>query len=246
MELWIAVFVVAVVLVAATVQTVAGFGFALVTVPLFVAVLDVQDAVVLTTLVGIINNTLLAQRSWRHIPWPTVGPMLAGAFAGMPMGLMVLLYAPPDALRIAVGVSTIVMAAALALGLRIPDRTITGEVAVGLASGVLNTSIGMNGPPVVVYLQGREHTPGEMRGALAIFFFVCNVATLGIFAASLTITRTSLALWPLTLPAVGVGSLVGARLAANIGAARFRRLVFALLAASAVSAIASSFVRLVN
>ena len=52
MEIGIVLFVVAVVLTATTAQTVAGFGFALVAVPFFVAVLDVRDAVVLTTCSG--------------------------------------------------------------------------------------------------------------------------------------------------------------------------------------------------
>ena len=149
--------------------------------PLFVAVLDVRDAIVLTTLVGIINNSILAKTSWRLVPWRTVTPMLAGAFAGMPVGLAVLLLAPPDAIRIAVGVVTIAMAFAVAAGLRFADASVPAELLVGGVSGLLNTSVGINGPPVVLYLQGRDHPPGEVRAALAVFFFVCNAITLGIF-----------------------------------------------------------------
>jgi uncharacterized membrane protein YfcA len=236
--------IVGIVLVATVAQTVAGFGFALVAVPLFVTALDVRDAIVLTTLVGMINNTILARTSRRHVPWRTVLPMLAGAIAGMPAGLAVLLLAPPDAIRITVGVATLVMAAAVALGLRFRDASVPAEVAVGSISGVLNTSVGINGPPVVLYLQGREHTPDEFRGALAVFFFTCNVVTLAIFFASMIVSRHALALWLAAIPAVAVGSLAGHRLMRAIEPAAFRRLVFVMLVASALTAIGSSLARL--
>jgi uncharacterized membrane protein YfcA len=244
MDIGIVLFVVAVVLAATTAQTVAGFGFALVAVPFFVAVLDVRDAVVLTTLLGLLNNAIVARTAWRHVPWRAVGPMLTGAFAGMPLGLAVLLFAPEDALRFGVGVSTLVMAAALASGLRFSDRSVASELGVGLISGVLNTSTSMNGPPVVLYLQGRQHPPYEFRGALAVFFFACSAATLAAFFATRIVTGEALALSAAGLPAVGAGSVLGHALVRRVEPALFRRLVFVLLAVSALSAVASSLARL--
>ncbi len=246
METGIIIFVVAVVLAATTAQTIAGFGFALVAVPLFVVVLDVRDAVVVATVLGLLNNAIVARTAWRHVPWQAVGPMLAGAFAGMPLGLAVLLFAPEDAIRLAVGVSTLVMAAALASGLRFGDRSIASELGVGLISGALNTSTGMNGPPVVLYLQGRGHSPDEFRGALAVFFFACSVITLAAFFATRIVSGEALALSAAALPAVGAGSLLGHALLRRVEPVLFRRVVFGLLAASALSAVGSSLARLLS
>ena len=246
MEPGIVLFILAVVLVATTAQTVAGFGFALVAVPFFAAVLDVRDAVVLVSLLGVLNNAILTRTAWRHVPWEVVGPMLGGAFVGMPIGLVVLLLAPQDALRLTVGVATLTMAAALAAGLRFEHRSLAGEAGAGLISGLLNTSVGVNGPPIVLYLQGREHAPGEFRGAMAVFFFVCNVITLGGFFATGIVSHEALALWAAALPAVAVGSLFGHTLVRRVEPALFRRLVFVLLTASAVSAVASSLVRMLG
>jgi hypothetical protein len=244
MEIGVLLFVVAVVLAATTAQTVAGFGFALVAVPLFVTVLDVRDAVVLTTLLGLLNNVIVARTAWRHVPWHAVGPMLAGALAGMPLGLAALLLAPEDAIRLGVGVSTLVMAAALASGLRFGDRSVASELGVGLISGVLNTSTSMNGPPVVLYLQGREHLPDEFRGALAVFFFACSAITLAAFFATRIVTVDALALSAAALPSVAAGSVLGHALVRRVEPALFRRLVFALLAVSALSVVTSSLMRL--
>ncbi len=244
MDLGVVLLVLAVVLVAATAQSVAGFGFALVAVPSFAAVLDVRDAVVLASLLGLLNNAILTRTAWQHVPWEIVAPMLAGAFVGMPIGLVVLLLAPQDGLRMGVGAATLVMAVALAAGVRIGRRSVAGELGAGFVSGLLNTSVGVNGPPIVLYLQSREHTQGEFRAALSVFFVVCNAITLAGFFATGIVSREALTLWAVALPAVAAGSLLGHGLLRRVEPALFRRLVFVLLSASAISAVASSLVRM--
>ena len=244
MDATVVIYVVIVVLAATTAQTVAGFGFALVAVPFFAAVLDVRDAVVLTSLLGMVNNVILTRTAWRHVPWGTVGPLLAGAVVGMPLGLAVLLFAPQDPLRLGMGVATLVMAGALASGLRFGRRHLAGEVGAGMVSGLLNTSVGVNGPPVVVYLQGREHPPGEFRGALAVFFVVSNAITLGAFFATRVVSAHALALSAAALPALAVGSVLGHALVRRVEPEVFRRLVFVLLTVSALAAVSSSLARM--
>ncbi len=239
-------FVIAVLLVAASAQTVAGFGMALVAVPFLVTVLDVRDAVVIVAIASMLNTALVARGVWQHIPRAAVGTMLAGSFAGMPLGLVVLLFAPQDALRLIVGVAAIVMAAAIALGLRIGGRDRTGELVAGAISGALNTSTGMNGPPVVLYLQTRGFATSDFRGALAAFFFLSGAATLATFAATGVITRDALALGAACLPVVLAGNWLGHRLLGRVSDATFRRLVLALLFATALSAIASSVARIAS
>jgi uncharacterized membrane protein YfcA len=238
--------VIAVVLIAGTAQTVTGFGFALIAVPCFVAVLDVRDAVALTSLLALVNSGVLARTAWRHVPWATIGPMLAGAVAGMPLGLAVLLFAPEDAIRLAVAGSTIALAAALALGMRIGDRHTPSEIGVGVVSGILSTSTGTNGPPVVLYLQGREHPPIEFRAGLATFFTVSGAVSLAAFAGTGVLTQDALVLALFGLPVVAVGSALGHWLAPRIEPAVFRRIVFALLVLSAAVAATTAIVRIAS
>jgi uncharacterized membrane protein YfcA len=236
MEWGAVAFAVGVVLLASTAQSVAGFGFALIAVPLFVTVLDVRDAVVLTTLLGVVNTGILAVTNRRNVPWSTVLPLLAGAIAGMPAGLAVLLLAPPDAIRLLVAAATLLMTVALLRGFRLESRSLLVELGVGGVSGSLNTSTGTNGPPVVLYLQGREFPPEEFRAALAVFFVTCNVITLGTFLASRIVTLDAVALFAAGLPAIAAGTALGHAVGRRVEAERFRALVFGLLVASALAA----------
>jgi uncharacterized membrane protein YfcA len=246
MDLAIIAFVIAVLLVAAAAQTVAGFGMALIAVPFLVTVLDVKDAVVIVAIASMLNTALVARAIWRHIPRPTVGWMLTGSFVGMPFGLLFLLFAPEDVLRLAVGVAALVMTMAIVGGLRFGGSARTGELAAGAISGALNTSTGMNGPPIVLYLQGRRLPTSEFRGALAAFFFLSGAATLLVFALTGVVTGDALALGAACLPAVLTGNWLGHQLLGRLTEATFRRVVVALLIATALTAIATSLARIAS
>jgi uncharacterized membrane protein YfcA len=237
-------FVIAVLLVASMGQTVAGFGMALIGVPFLVVVLDVKDAVVIVALASQLNTALVARGVWRHVPVRGVVTMLAGSFIGMPLGLLVLLFAPEDALRLAVGVAAITMAAAIVLGLRYGGADRHGELLAGALSGALSTSTGMNGPPVVLYLQTRRIATDEFRAALSSFFFLSGLVTLAAFAATGLVHGDVLALGAASLPAVFAGNWLGHQLLGRLSEASFRRLVLTLVSATALSAIASSLTRL--
>lgn len=233
-------FVIGVVLLAATAQSITGFGFSLVAVPLLVTALPVEEAIPLNTLLALSNTAIMARANMRDVPWETVTPLFAGAVVAMPLGLGVLLFAPADAIRVTIGVATLAMVAALAAGLRFRSRSVVAELAVGSLAGTLSTSTGVNGPPVVLYLQGREHTPAEFRAALAVFFTGSGLVATAIFAASGVLTVTVVAVAALALPAVLAGNAAGGAVARRIDVVLFRRLVYVLLVTAAASALASA------
>jgi uncharacterized membrane protein YfcA len=245
MDPGVILFVIVVVLIAGTAQTVAGFGFALIAVPFLVTVLGVRETIVVATILGIANAALVQRGAWRHTPRPTVVTMLAGSLAGMPLGLLVLLHAPQDALRLAVGVASIAMAAAIVFGgaLSLPGRR--GEALAGLISGALNTSVGMNGPPVVLYLQDRRLPPQAFRAALSAFFLVTNIVTLALLAASGVVNSDAAVLAAAALPSVLIGSVAGHALLPRLSHETFRRMVLVLLVVTSAGAVASAIARLV-
>lgn len=240
------VVVIAVASLASFAQGVTGFGFALIAVPFLVLVVDVREAVVISTLLSLVNVALLAVRLWRATPWRTVAWLLLGSFAGMPLGLAVLIFTPEDGLRVTVGLVTLVLAALLASGRRVPLAGAGAELAVGVVSGALRTSTSMSGPPVVIYLQGRGQSPDAFRAAMTTFFLVSNLISLGAFAGAHVITRRALVLSAAALPGVYLANLVGDRTARRVDATTFRRVVLALLVATALSGAGSALQRLLT
>ena len=238
--------VILVALLASVAQSVTAFGFALISVPAMVFVLDVQDAVVVVSILALATEVLLAFRIWTDVRWRTVGRLLVGSWVGMPIGLLVLVRAPEEALRLMVGVVAVVLASAIAAGIRITARGAATEVVVGGAAGVLGTSTGMSGPPVVAYLVGRGEERDEFRAVLTMYFLIGSVTAVALFFAVGVVTKDALLLALAGLPAVYAGSVLGHWLASRIDAILFRRMVIGLLLATALSAIGFSIQRIVS
>jgi uncharacterized membrane protein YfcA len=240
------IFVVAVILLASTAQTVAGFGFALIAVPLLVLVLDVQTAVAATTIPALLNAALVLQRARDHLPTRTVATMLAAAFVGMPIGLMALLFAPEESLRLAVAVTSLVLAIAMASGMSFGLSGVAGEAVSGGAAGILGTSTGMNGPPVVLYLQDQRLPAIEFRAALSAFFAVSGMVSILLFSLTGVMDRQALVFSLLGVPSILAGSWAGHRLVSLLSAEAFRQLVLGLLATGAAITMAISLSRLLG
>ena len=238
--------VIGVALLASMAQSVTAFGFALISVPCMVLVLDVKDTVVVVSLLSLATEVLLAFRVWAHVQWPTVLRLAVGSWIGMPFGLLVLLGVPEEGLRLIVGLAAVVLAGALAAGMRITARGTPVEIAVGITSGVLATSTSISGPPVVAYLVGRGDARDEFRGVMAIYLLIGSVAAVAIFFIAGVVTRDAVLLALVGLPAILVGSVIGNWLASRIDAALFRRIVIALLMATALVGVALSIQRLVS
>ncbi len=237
--------VIGVALLASMAQSVTAFGFALISVPALVLVLDVKDTVVIVSLLALSSEVLLAFRVWAHVQWPTVLRLAVGSWLGMPIGLFVLLRVPEEGLRLIVGLVAMTLAAALAAGMRITARGTATEVAVGMTSGVLQTSTTMSGPPVVAYLVGRGDERDEFRGIMAMYLLIGSITAVAIFFVAGVVTKDAVLLALVGLPAILAGSLIGNWLVSRIDPALFRRIVIALLFATALSGVGLSIQRLI-
>jgi uncharacterized membrane protein YfcA len=228
---------VAVVLLASVVTTVAGFGFSLVAVPLMTAVVGPHEAVAVASLLGVLSTTVLFVRLRRHVAWPVATRQLVAAAVGMPLGLQVLLAVSETTLRIAIAVAVSLGALALAGGFRLHNWGAAADVGAGFLSGLLNTSVGTSGPPLVLVNQARGLDPDAFRATLSAVFSGSAVMTNALFAASGRYTGPVLAGAAVCLPVLVVGWFVGLRLHGHVDARRMRVLVLVLLFGSAAAAL---------
>jgi uncharacterized membrane protein YfcA len=238
MEPWQIAVLVGVTFVGAFIHAVSGFGFALVSVPPLAFLVGPVEAVVLTTLLGAVSNLRIFAGTWRDTDWAVCRPLVIGALAGMPFGLLVLLVADARVLTAAMAIVVLASTLLIARGrhLRAHGTGLTG--AIGALSGILNTSTSMNGPPVVLYLQGVRMEPARFRGTLSAFFTASSAIALVLLGAGGTIRAETVWLAAFGLPALLAGYAAGARAFRRIEAARFRQLVIGILLVSALVSLA--------
>lgn len=222
---------------AAVVQSLTGLGFGLIIVPPLVLVLGAKDAVVVANVLGTVLSGAMLLRIHSGVEWRMGIVLLAGAVAGMPLGLAILILIDPDLLQVLIACTVIVFTILLARGMQIHSAGVFGDALSGILSGVLRMSTSMSGPPVVIYLQGRGLTSDRFRATLAAFFVASGIISIGLFLAGGQLTRdTGLDLVP-GLAALPFGLAVGGALYTRIDEHRFRLLVRTVLIASAVLAI---------
>ena len=218
----------------------AGFGFALVTVPLLALAVGPKEAVVLSAVYGLLSNGGVALRHRRDVEVPVVRRLVAGSLVGMPLGLALLVVVPAAPLQVAISLTVLVSVVVLARGWVIEDPHPSVDLGAGLCSGILNTSVGVSGPPIVMDLHGRALAKGPFRASAAACFGVSGVVAVVLFAAAGRLDPELVLAAALALPAWPLGALAGGRLHDRFPDDRFRELVLWLLVATALVALAGA------
>ena len=223
--------------IAACIYMIAGFGFALFAVPSISLFMPVTEAVSLLTLLGLTSVLRQSFALREHIDRPSAIRFSVWAIAGMPVGYWIVNVISDQALRIFLGVSTII--ATVVLLRRSENHTSHPAIenSFAFASGVLNVSIGTNGSPLVFALQGRRLTPNEFRATIAVIFAVSAVVTSTIFALDGRYTNRILLLAVCALPSWLIGTLTGRNVADKIDQQQFRSVVLVLLAITGISTL---------
>ena len=219
---------------------IAGFGFALFAVPTISLFMPVTESVALIALLGLTSVLRQSVALRSHVDRLSAVRFSVFAVAGMPVGFWIVTAISDQALRLFLGVSTIV--ATVVLLRRAENQSSHQSVENGFAfiSGVLNTSIGTNGSPLVFALQGRRLTPDQFRGTIAVIFAVSGIVTTAIFAFDGRYTTRLLLLACVALPTWFTGTLLGGIVADRINQQQFRASVLFLLGITGISTLISA------
>jgi uncharacterized membrane protein YfcA len=158
------------------------------------------------------------------------------ALVGMPIGLFVLTHANDQVLTATIGVTILVLTTWLWRGLTLPRGRRT-ELAAGFVSGTLATSVGTNGPPVVIAFQAVGLEPRPFRATLqACFAFQGSIALALFWSRGLVVHDVGVA-FLVGVPSAVIGALLGDRIAPRVHAGPFRNAVLMLLVLSGVVAL---------
>lgn len=200
---------------AAAAHAVTGFGYVLLAVPLLALIVDPHTAVAAAVLAAALVALAAWGRERAHVDAPSMTRLALAGLVGVPLGLWVFAAVDAAVLLVVIGVITVATTALLASRVSLPAGPRTDVVA-GLASGVLVTTTGTNGPPLVLALQAKNLPPRTARATLQALFALQGVVA----AVGLALTG-QVGLLVLTLLAL---SVVASVLGWRVGDAVFRRL----------------------
>lgn len=222
-------------------QTLSGFGFSLLAVPLMTLVVSPRDAVVVATIIGSISTSSQAFIDRKYVDVPIAKRLIMASYAGMPFGLMAFVFVSETGLRLVLGVVVVTAAVLLMRGFHLRDDSHRFDWLLGIVSGFLSTSTSTNGPPLVFLMQARRLDPATFRATINTVFAVVNLGALAFFASAGKVNSNNLSGVAVALPSLGIAIAVGYTVRRRITQARFNTLVITLMFLSAISVVVAAF-----
>lgn len=223
--------------VAAFVRGIAGFGMAILLVPLIALVIAPSEAVVVSNMVGLLIGLVGARKVWN------AGEKSAGMIGGLamlmtPLGLLALFATPPPLARVVIAVVAIGAFLLVLLPAKpghAPGKLETGLT--GVAAGLLTGFAGMPGPPVVPYYLRRPIPRDVARASmLTVFLLTSTASTAAALALGLASWRDAIFALLLFVPVL-IGNHLGSQAFGKVSDRAWRSFVGFLLALSGVMAV---------
>jgi uncharacterized membrane protein YfcA len=223
-------FLALIVITSTFINTVAGFGNALIAMPLMIALFGFRQAAPLQTMLGIVTFLIILLRYRRALNFGAVWRIILASVVMIPVGVLVLARAPERVTLPILGGVILVYVGYRVLALPMPAFShpaftyFFGALA-GLLGGAFNTS----GPPVILYGDARRWQPEEFRSNLTSIFLVNSTIVALTHGLAGNITPVIWQNWLFALPFIGVGVGMGFLLNPYINPDRFRQFVLFLL-----------------
>ncbi|MFE0465007.1 TSUP family transporter [Kitasatospora sp. NPDC058965] len=224
-----------VVLVGASVQRMAGIGFALVSAPALALLLGASQGVVLSNCAAGAISAIGLATAWRQVRPKAMLPLVAAAACTVPAGAWVARRLPEPQLLAVTGALVTVAVLLVLRGARVPALRGRGGAAVaGAASGFMNSAAGVGGPAVSLYAVNAGWTVREFVPNAQFYGLLVNLFSI----AAKGTPRLPGAAWLAVAAALAGGAVVGHRLADRVPEARARRVVLLLALGGGVTTLA--------
>lgn len=194
-----------IILVASVLQTSTGFGFSILATPFLLLIFKPTEAIQINLILSLIISSALIRKIRKDIDFGILKRILAGSVIGLPIGMIVFLLTDINKLKLGISLIILILTIMLLLKFRM-NQNKKRDLLVGGLSGSLTTSIGMPGPPLLLYFSGTDTEKEKLRGttlAFYLFIYLVSLIIQVIFAGTNKTVWIS-SLWALPLVFAGL------------------------------------------
>lgn len=223
-------------------QTITGFAYALIAVPLLAMVTGPREAIVLVLFTGMLMKVVMVYKTWNDGDFSRIWLIFAASLAGGLPGAYVLRWIDDGALKIFISIALLLCTAGLCVQCKVKiRRPWLAKSVVGVLSGFLGATTAFNGPPVVLYMMNENEDKVVMRANLVRYFMLGNIATMGmyVFMGSMPMSGDILTYAMISVPAVMIAWWLGNKVFQGMNPFLFRRLAMTIIGCSAIVTLGS-------
>ena len=222
---------------AAFVRGLAGFGMAILLVPVLALALPPVDAVLVTNFLAVFIGVLELRRLLGEAERSALVISFWVALATAP-GLMLLAVTPPDLARLLIALVALAAFAGVLMPSRAPMKPgLAATAATGVAAGLLTGFAGMPGVPVVPFYVRRAVPRTVAKASMLLIFTVAAAAGLASGAVICALEWRLLILAVLLFPLVLLGNWLGSIAFGRVSDPVWRGFVVVVLGAAALAAL---------
>ncbi|NRA15518.1 MAG: sulfite exporter TauE/SafE family protein [Oceanospirillaceae bacterium] len=224
---------------AATVQSATGFGFGLIAVSAFLIVLNSVAAIQLVMIIILVMSCVHWPKLRGIAPGYLLKWLSIGCVLGFPLGILIYNQLDLDTIKVLVAVLIILISAQNGWYLLRKAKTPTPQdqpphrrgtvMGVGIASGLMASSMAMPGPAVMLYLSRSALSKDEIRATILTFFLFSYGGALLLQATLIGIEAQTWITAAVLTPAALVGMVTGHMLSKKINQQVFKGLVLVIL-----------------
>jgi uncharacterized membrane protein YfcA len=223
--------------VAGTVYGFAGFGAALIFMPVATALLPPPVAIAALSVTASAALVTVVPAAWRETDRRAVLAMIGIAVVFTPVGVWALGALPGETIRTAVSVIVLVTLAALVSGWRFSATGRGARGAVAALAGVLGGATGLNGPPVILFNLGARQPVTVTRANLTVFLSVTSMSFLPQMWAQGLLAPEALWLGALLLLPYALGNRLGAAIFDPARGRLYRGAAYVIIGAAGVAGL---------
>ena len=213
----------------------AGFGAAMMFIPIVSLVYEPKFAVAALFMIDFITPLPMIPKALKEFEFKEVMPISLGASLTVPVGIYILKIADPTVLRYLISITILILMLLLASGWRYSGKVNSaGCFGLGAFSGIIGGIASLYGPPLILFWMSRQSKAKTIRANIIIFFgIVIAISGISLWLGGLltmAVFKTGIVLIPLYAIAIWVG----AQLFKFSSEAFFRKVAYALIFAVAV------------
>lgn len=233
-----------IVLFSSFIQSITGFGFAVVGTPLLLFFMEPKQVVSLMVFGALILNLMVIYKTRGKSDPKVIWPMFVASLIGIVPGVYILKVVDASNLKLCIGILILLVSFFMASNYVMTiKREKLATVLVGIVSGFMGGSTSLSGPPVALFLMNQQQDKEAFRANLVRYFCLGNIATLLVMYFMETMDLGVLRQGLYAVPGVLLGVWVGEKAFAKVSPKLFKWITLGVIFFCGTISVSSELIK---